>query len=226
MYKYKSLVGTFACAAIVLAFASPATAGAVYYFDRITNNASQNVAGQLSVEVVDSSDPDVGPNQVGFIFRNNVGFRSSISEIYFDDGTLIDVPTIYNNGTAFDIGADPGNLPSWQTLNPVFEATEQFSADAVGNPDKGVNAAGESVKLVFNLINGSTYSDTLSGLNDGLTLRIGLHLRDLDEDGQESDSFVNITPVPLPAAAWMGMTLLGSVGGAGYFRRRQQRALV
>jgi hypothetical protein len=35
------------------------------------------------------------------------------------------------------------------------------------------------------------------------------------------ESTVTVTVVPLPAAAWMGMSLLGGVGGVGFFRRRR-----
>jgi hypothetical protein len=31
--------------------------------------------------------------------------------------------------------------------------------------------------------------------------------------------------VPLPAAAWMGMALIGSIGGAGFIRRRKVTAI-
>jgi hypothetical protein len=36
-----------------------------------------------------------------------------------------------------------------------------------------------------------------------------------------SDAAFGVAVVPLPAAAWMGMSLLGGVGGVGFFRRRR-----
>ena len=39
-------------------------------------------------------------------------------------------------------------------------------------------------------------------------------------DGFEEWSVLTATPIPLPAAAWMGMALLGGTGAVGFIRRR------
>ncbi|HEB28542.1 MAG TPA: VPLPA-CTERM sorting domain-containing protein [Porticoccus sp.] len=43
-------------------------------------------------------------------------------------------------------------------------------------------------------------------------LRFGLHLRTIGQAG-DSDSYINTSPVPIPAAAWLfGSALIGLVG--------------
>jgi hypothetical protein len=48
-----------------------------------------------------------------------------------------------------------------------------------------------------------------------------VHMQGLGADGRESGWLGDAAVVPLPAAAWMGMSLLGGVGGVGFFRRRR-----
>jgi hypothetical protein len=231
--------------AALLGFSSWASAGAVYNFGNITFNGAQNVASQFSVEVIAPGDPnDVGTalqlvqtGQVGFLFKNTAVIGSSISELYFDDGTLLDQALIVNstninNGTSFTgPGANPSNLPGGNTLSPAFVATQGFSADAVGNPSRGVDTAFDFVKIVFNMQDNPSnpgfkysYGDVINAIQLGLTspstvgsLRIGMHVRSIGAQGN-SDSFV---AVPLPASAWMGLGLLGALGTAAFIKQRQ-----
>ncbi len=231
----------------VSCLASVTSAGPVEFsFVNITNNSNVNVEAQMSMFVAEVSGQ---PNQAAFIFKNFGSIGSRINDVYFDDGTLFGIASISNgSGTNFVQNASPGNLPGGNTLDPPFITSgnpgAMFSADSSNAPngiDNGVNTgatfpSAEAIRITFNLINGKTVADVLSALSTptGYTpggapiyaLRVGLHVGSIEGVGaNDSDGFVNVpgVVVPLPAAAWMGMTLLGSVGGVGFFRRRHER---
>ena len=153
----------------------------IFGFVRITSNNIENIADQLSVSVF-----DIGGDQVNFTFFNNVGIASSVSEIYFDDGTLLGLSKVANDPISFlgdpdftefttNGSANPGNLPGGENLLLPFEATAGFSADAQGNPAKGLNRANEVLQMIFDLQAGKTVADVIADLNSG-ALRIGLHV--------------------------------------------------
>lgn len=203
-------------ATLLGAGATSADAASVTYgFTRITSNSSDSVASQLFVDVSDEArlgGPAVGGNQVRFSFRNEVGLASSITGVYFDDGTLLGIAGIYeSSGVDFSQGASPGNLPGHNNITPAFETTAGFLADS--DPPvshNGVNASSEWLDIIFELKGTQTYADvlnafTLGGADSGL--RIGLHVQ-AHEDG-ESDSYVNGPVVPTPTAALGGLVLLG-----------------
>ncbi len=202
-----------ACVLGMLWLPGLAMAYPTYGFSKITNNGNPDVASQLSVEV----SPVLASSQVDFKFFNNVGIASSITDIYFDDGTLLGIASISGTaGVSFDNPATPKDLPGGSAAN--FETTAGFSADS-DSPitANGVNSAAESVTITFNLINGKNYNDTLAMLNDG-SLRIGLHVQAIGAPGG-SDSYVN-NPIHAPAP---GAILLGSLGTAlvGFLRSRR-----
>lgn len=187
-------------------------AGAVTFsFDCITGNSLTDCGigeAQLTVDVI--AGP--GANQVTFHFKNLGPLASSITDIYFDDGTLLGIASVVDGpGVDFEPVASPPNLPGGDLLSPPFETTEGFAADA--EPPAQPNGAnpGEWVKIIFDLINGQTLADTLAALDDG-SLRIGLHVQGFSGGG--SESFVN---VPEPALA---LLLAGSFLG---LRRRLAR---
>jgi hypothetical protein len=232
-----------ACAMGLLAFASPAAAETIYGFQAITSNSTADVAtGQTQLFVGIS---DVGNNQVAFRFFNVGPKASSITDVYFDDGSLMGISTLQdaddkynglfgNAGVDFTKGsASPGDLPAGNSIDPKFNVSQGFLADSDNNSESnqgtqqnGVNP-GEQLLVVFNLINGKTFADTISMLNAGLnlqagddpdepdTLRIGIHVQGFG-DGK-SESFVNggpvTTSVPLPGVALAGIALFGCLGG-------------
>jgi hypothetical protein len=177
---------------------------------------------QLTVEV-----QDAGNGQVHFIFRNAGPNASSICDVYFDDGTLLENALITNSsaGVAYSITAKPGNLPggnaiSFNTSSPQLAA----DSDPPVQPN-GVNP-GEFVRITFDLKSGKSFASIESALqlsldNPGVDmtdgLRIGIHVQGFANGG--SESFVNgppppqnILPVPEPAslAIWsLGMGLAG-----------------
>ncbi|WP_026602901.1 VPLPA-CTERM sorting domain-containing protein [Methylomonas sp. 11b] len=212
-------------------FASPISLD----FTRVTNNSSQNVASQLSVEVYNSADAltflnqSIGATDVLFTFKNAVGIASNIAEIYFDDSNFLlsqYAPFLQLGGTTdFGTTLNPSNLPGGNTIG--FVATSGFGADVnPGNPNKGINASNDLLGIRIALQTGVSFLDLAHGLQDE-ALRIGLHVRSIGTDG-DSDSFVSDgdtagggglgSPVPLPAAAWMFLT--GLVGFLGLQRRR------
>lgn len=190
-----------------VANADPVTLG----FTKITNNGPDDPAGQLSVIV-----SDAGGGLVDFKFLNNVGMASSITDVYFDDGTLLAIAQITSSaGVSFGQFASPANLPGGNAVN--FNTTAGFSADS--NPPvapNGVNAANEWLNIRYSLQNGQTFDDTIASLQSG-ALRIGLHVQAIGDQGQ-SEGYVNTFVIPLPTTAGLGLAGLGAVA----IRRRRK----
>ncbi|MBL8446079.1 MAG: PEP-CTERM sorting domain-containing protein [Zoogloeaceae bacterium] len=176
------------------AFASSST----YGFGAITSNSAIDPGigeAQLFVEVYDTG---LGAGQAGFRFYNTGPLASSITDVYFDDGTLLGISSVINMlGVSFTGGsASPPNLPSGNNINFNTSAGFLADSDAPAQPN-GVNP-GEELRIIFNLINGTTYNDLISALELGLDnpgvdmlggLRIGIHVQGF-ADGQ-SEAFVN-----------------------------------
>jgi hypothetical protein len=209
----------------VVGFASHANAE-TYDFTRITNNAPDNVASQLQVEVTDSGD-----GGVLFKFTNTAAIASSITDVYFDDGTLLAIATITgSSGVAFEDPATPADLPGGNTIG--FVTTQDFSADA-NNPSvaNGVNSSTEWLTIKFTLQGTQTFQDTIDSLADG-SLRIGLHVQGIASGNDQSDGFVNNPPgdtpepqegvAPLPGTSAAAVTLLGILAA----KRRRKSAVV
>jgi hypothetical protein len=191
-----------------------------YGFGCITGSSAANcAAGAAQLQVAASAVPG-SPDRVRFTFTNSGPAASSITGVYFDDGTLLGIAAIFNGaGVAFSQGASPPNLPGANLASPPFRTTAGFLADS--DPPvqpNGVNP-GESLAILFALISGQTYTDTLAALQGG-ALRIGVHVQGFQGGG--SESFVNApAPVPLPAAAWL--LLAGGALVAGTARRGTRR---
>jgi hypothetical protein len=208
----------FGCAAVALAGAAATATQVTYSFTNITNNGgiAGNYNSQLSVTV---SDEGLAANQVEFIFRNDVGLESSITDVYFDDDALLSNMGITQTaGVDFSAGASPGNLPGGNTLPNPFVTSPDLSADS--NPPtlaNGVNASSESLTLRFDLLGGQTFADVIAALNSGEDLRVGIHVQ--GQAGGQSNAYVT-TFIPLPSAVWAGAACLAGVGGMGWLRRR------
>jgi hypothetical protein len=159
-------------------------------------------------------------HQVLFTFKNNVGIASSITDVYFDDGTLLAMGQITSStGVSFTALASPGDLPGHQDVNPPFVTTQGFSLDSTSGQDgvkaHGVDAATEWLSVLFTLQGTQTYADTLAALANG-SLRIGLHVQAIGAtetfDGG-SDSYVNtVSVVPVPGAVLLGFLGLSYAG--------------
>jgi len=188
-------------------------------FSCITGNLAGDCAigeAQLSVDVT-----DLGGGQVLFLFSNAGPSSSSITDVYFDDGTLLGIAGLIDadddalgafgdSGVDFSPGASPPDLPGGNTIG--FEVTAGFLADsdAPAQPS-GVNPL-ESLGIVFDLQGGGTFADIVDELTSG-ELRIGIHVQGFATGG--SESFVNV-PVPEPGSA-----LLLAIGLSGLALRRR-----
>ncbi len=205
-------------AAILIAFgAVEARAGVISITYGVCESCTNNNAGdvvigmdQLFVEVIDA-----GAGIVDFKFTNAGPLASSITDLYWDDGSLLGIASVVSGpGTDFSQGASPGNLPGGNDCDPAFVTTAGFSADSEppAQPN-GVNP-GEYVTIRFNLIGGGTFADVIDEISGG-TLRIGIHVQGFSSGGSEGFVFC---PDPVPAPAAFG--LLGILGVAALRRRR------
>lgn len=163
----------------------------------------------------------VGSTQVSFQFQNSGPAASSITDIYFDDGSLLGIASITNGtGTSFSQGASPGDLPGGNNISPAFQTTAGFLADSdPPTQPNGVNP-GEFVTIVFDLQSGKTFADVLSDLSSG-ALRIGIHVQGFTGGG--SESFVNTPTPPPPPIPEPGTVLLLGTGLAGAATRLIRR---
>lgn len=106
-----------------------------YGFYNITNNSTVNAAAgeqQLSVEV-SGEGTDGGFNLVGFKFINEGLADCVITEIYFQDGSILGFASIDEALSGVDFKEDevgsvsPKNLPGGKSIAPQFIATTAFS---------------------------------------------------------------------------------------------------
>jgi hypothetical protein len=226
---YMTILGLVLALTIVL---SGQVQAALFGFSNITNDATVNVANQLSVEVTNYTQEGDTTNSVLFTFSNSGPTASSITDIYFDDGALLGIATVIN-GTGVNMGypTTPGDLPAGENLVPPFETTSyehpqlppHFSAGTT-NTNYGVNPD-ESVGIVFD-IGTNAFEDVINAIyvgldpdnyigasdNDGWnapSLRIGLHVQSVENMDENSDSFI-MTPVP--QAVILGLLGLGVAG--------------
>jgi len=178
----------------------------------------------LSVEVIDE-----GNNQVSFTFTNTSS--SSLTDVYFDDGTLLGISRI-TWGDGMDVNfsqfASPGNLPGGNNLSPGFQTTAGFSADS--NPPVSPNGvtSGEWLTITFDLQPNQGYQSVINALalpkgGGAGDLRIGLHVQSFADGG--SESFVNVPgiSVPVPEAHTYAMMLAG-MGLVGFMVSRRRQA--
>ena len=218
MSMMKSRIGSF-LAVVALAWpaglllAAPADAVTIG-FDCLTNSIAGDCAigeAQLTVDVTDA-----GGSQVSFTFQNSGPDASAISEIYFDDGTLLGISSVTSGpGVDYVTGANPMNLPGANLADPDFEVTAGFLAESTPAPPINGVGPGEWVTIVFDLMGGGSFADVISELTTG-ELRIGIHVIAFTSGG--SESFIN-PPIPEPGTALLMGLGLAALG----YRRRATR---
>ena len=175
-----------------------------FNFNNITSiNAANTLTGksQLFIDVTDSSGKeDLTSNSVLFKFSNVGPFASSMTQIYFDNSTVLkSMGTIVDSGAGVDFAeaGKVGNLPGGSTVNfsPDFEINSTGPVS-----QNGVNP-GEWVSVFFNLTTNKTLKDVFNDLKSG-SLRVGMHVQAFSNGG--SEAFVNnntslVAPAPIPA---------------------------
>lgn len=235
------------CAAMALGLCSATWAGTVTLgFDKITNNGAPNATSQFTVTVTDdATEVPVGvvipTGAVAFLFNNTGSITSSITDIYFQDGTLLAwaaAPLVGSDGVAFNTGASPKNLPGGQNITPAFRATMNFAVDSASPTyHNGINPGepGEWLAAVIVLKKGANFTAVYEALmgpyepNKGM-LRIGIHVQGFVNGQSESyiskyaptDPTFGGSVVPLPASLWAGAALLAGLGlikWHGHYRR-------
>ncbi len=191
------------CIAAGCLASSPAQA-LQFNFNNITHNSAVNESTgerQLLVDVTDSfGKENLASNNVLFKFSNVGPFASSMTQIYFDNSTVLkSMGTIADSGAGVDFVAATGNmnLPGGNTV----KFSPDFGIKPTGSVSQnGVNP-GEWVSVLFNLSPSKTLNDVFNDLKSG-SLRVGMHVQAFSNGG--SEAFVNnntpvvaITPPPV-----------------------------
>ena len=219
MGKFVSMAATAAMFAGLSLGAESSQAVTLTFF-HISDNSGQAaaVATQLTVEVEQGADD----TEASFTFWNNVGIAASITDVYFDDGSLLDIASISSSaGVSFSEGAAPPDLPGGNCCS--FSAS--FSADS-NDPvsANGVDSSTEWLTIIFNLVAGMTFADTIAALISG-DLRLGMHVQAIGTSG-DSDGFINnaLDPVPLPAGLLLFLSGLAGIGFLGRYKSKRSEA--
>ena len=201
----------------VLVVAAGLASAQTYGFDCVTHNSAANCAAGEAQILVDLGSALA--TQARFTFTNVGTTAMSLTDVYFDDGTLLGIAAVTgSSGVSFSQFASPGNLPGGNAIG--FQTTAGFSADS--NPPvqpNGVNP-GESLSILFDLKPGRSFAEIAGDLASG-ALRIGVHVQGYGGGG--SESFVNLlSPVPEASSVLSMMAALGVLGVA--LRRRARAA--
>ena len=216
----KLLRGALCCALLVLG--SNASAETITFFNLTGHNAAHAAAGEQQLAVEVTALPGTGDNGgalVSFVFTNEGSHPSSITDLYFDDGTLFGVAWIGDSqGAQFSPGAHPWNLPGGITLlDDPFVRTQGFTFDSDRPLWLNGVQPGDYVEVVVELLPGYHFEDTLHALATG-DLRIGIRTR---YGVFAHESFVN-RPVPEPGTV-IGLATFGVVAAAFGAHRRRAR---
>lgn len=209
----KLLVGL--CATCLLVSTLQATT-VTLKFNRITSNCSDNVAGQLFVDVIENGA------DVEFKFRNEGPVASSISEVYFYDGVLLNMYTIDDSCTGVDFEnlGDKTNPKSLPGYNPDKDLLEVLSATEAERPEpaNGVKP-GEWLSIGYTLL--ADFQTLLDNIDNGEVV-IGIHVKAINCDpddplaSTQSDSFIN-DHLPEPTTVLL-------LGLGGLLLRKKRRA--
>ena len=226
----KLSVKSMAAAALVAGFLSVgAASAATFNFANITGNDAGNAAAgeaQLFLDVNESFRG--GENTVDFVLRNTdePGVQMLIRRVFFDfggpppmlSGGAVDLTQPATTaGVVFSkITTGATTLPGGNTVS--FETDEAFGSTNPRPNDKAV-APGEQLTIWFAL-GGNSFASLLTAITTG-EVKVGVHVIAFENGG--SEAFAAIAPIPLPAAGWLMLGMLG-VGAVAAHRKRKQTA--
>jgi hypothetical protein len=214
MRTFVSLAAAAALAAGISIGAQSAQAVPFNFFQ--IGGGGDDVGGQLSVDVT-----DFGDGRVSFYFENAGPVPSSITNIYFDDGTLLGISELNSHAdVSFVLGGNPSNLPGGNSLTPPFNTTVEFNTSVEQNTADGVEV-GQWLQILFNLQGVQNFADTIDALLSG-ALRIGLQVRGIGDSGDSAQFVNNPTPIPLPAGLVLLLSGLAGVGFLGRYKAKRR----
>jgi hypothetical protein len=178
-------------------------AGFLFGFNNITGNSATNaLAGenQLLINVTDANGgKTLTSNQVLFTFSNIGSAASSITQIYFDNGTALkSISNVATSATGVSFSQGTGQLPGGNSLSNKFasnfgiQANQPTSQQGVNNTGAGGN---EWVSVLFTLDTNKTLQTVIDELQSG-ALRIGMHIQAFGDGG--SEAFVNKPVINTP----------------------------
>lgn len=220
-------------AAGLVVISTPAEAILTYGFQCITYNDSSGTNAGIGQSQLFVDIEPFNSGQVLFTFRNEGPQPSSITDIYFYDGSLFGIAGLWdaddplgglvgNPEVDFSEGANPENLPGIEELklSNGFVVVGYADPDSPTRPE-GIDS-GEWLGIVFDLRSGMAYQNVVDDLAFG-NIMIGIHVQGFalgenGEAGDGSESFIN-KPEPIPAP---GAILLGGIGIVlvGWLRRK------
>ena len=180
------------CISGIILTAVPAQAFQFNFGNITSNNATNAAAGesQLFIDVTDAAGKDdLSSSSVLFKFSNVGLAASSITQIYFDNSSVLkSVGPIDDSGVGVDYSIASGklNLPGGNSLTNKFVSDFGIQANTPVS-QQGVNP-GEWVNVLFNLTPTKTLKDVISDMTTG-SMRVGIHVQAFSNGG--SEAFVN-----------------------------------
>ncbi|MCX5962974.1 MAG: hypothetical protein NT070_07435 [Cyanobacteria bacterium] len=174
-----------------------------FNFGHITSNKATNVAAgesQLFMDVTDATGKDnLSSSSVLFKFSNVGSVGSSITQIYFDNSSILkSIGPIADSGIGVDYSIASGNLnlPGGNSLTNKFVSDFGIEANTPVSQE-GVNP-GEWVNVLFNLTPTKTLQDVINDMTNG-SMRVGIHVQAFGINGKDgSEAFVNRPTVKPP----------------------------
>ena len=187
------------CISGIILTALPAQAFQFNFGNITSNNATNAAAGesQLFIDVTDAAGKDdLSSSSVLFKFSNVGLAASSITQIYFDNSSVLkSVGPIADSGIGVDYSIASGNLnlPGGNSLTNKFVSDFGIKANTPVSQE-GVNP-GEWVNVLFNLTPTKTLKDVISDMTTG-SMRVGVHVQAFSNGG--SEAFVNRPSIVKP----------------------------
>jgi hypothetical protein len=191
-----------------------------YNFTSVTDNDPLNAAigeSQLLMDVIDA-----GNNRVIFNFSNHGPAASAITDVYFEDGTLLGIASIddVDPAVSFSQLAQFTDVPTAISTADNFHVTVGFTSDFGDSVySAGVNP-GESIAVAFDLKPRKNFDNVLDDLGSQ-SLRIAVQMKGFASGGKEA--LINKSfSIPSPDAM-----VLASIGaGLVIYLRRRKPALL